>query len=179
MIDREVERLRRLRATALRVRTVARALGRTVSAAPAGSPRDELLNRGRCAAWRVARTVSGRLRAHPYASFQKDPGIGVVVANSLVAANAVLGVKTRQQGLLRFGAHLRSLARELSDVRALTSASDLNDSFGRSEIEIRALLAALAHETSGLRIAEAAVIPPVTSARGAAAADPDWPFLAF
>jgi hypothetical protein len=102
-----------------------------------------------------------------------------VVANSLVAANAVLGVKTRQQGLLRFEAHLRSLARELSDVRALTSASDLNDSFGRSQIEIRALLAALAHETSGLRMPEAAAIPPVTSARGAAAVDPDWPFLAF
>src|ERR1700730_12699364 len=119
MIDREVERLRRLRATALRVRTVARAL----------SHRDALLNRGRCAAWRVARTVSGRLRAHPYSSFQKDAGIGVVVANSLAAANAALGVKTRRQGLLIFEAHLKSLARELSDVRALTCAQDLNDSF--------------------------------------------------
>src|SRR5712671_5377948 len=101
MIDKEVERLRRLRATALRVRTVARALG----------PRDDLVTRGRCAAWRVARTVSGRLRAHPYASFQKDAGMAVVVANSLVAANAALGVKTRHQGLLSFEAILRSLAR--------------------------------------------------------------------
>src|SRR5579859_7672700 len=107
MIDREVERLRRLRAEALRVRAIAHALG----------PRDALLNRGKCAAWRIARTVSGRLRAHPHDRFQKDAGIGVVVSNSLAAANAALGVKTRHQGLLRFEAHLRSLARELSDVR--------------------------------------------------------------
>src|SRR5258708_37918785 len=137
MIDKEVERLRRLRAAALRVRAVARALGRG----------DTLLNRGRCVAWRVARTVSGRLRAHPYGSFQKDAGIGVVVANSLAAVNAALGVKTRHQGLLRFEAHLRSLARELSDMRALTYASDLNDKFAQTQIEILALLAASGFQT--------------------------------
>jgi hypothetical protein len=176
MIDREVERLRRLRAAALRVRAVARAL----------RPGDTLLNRGRCAAWRVARTVSGRLRAHPYGSFQKDAGIGVVVANSLAAANAALGVKTRHQGLLRFEAILRSLARELSDVRALTSASDLNDSFGRSQIEIRALLAALGVETRGVnetrgvhRSETSAMAPPVTNAGSEITVDCDWPYLAF
>jgi hypothetical protein len=169
MIDREVERLRRLRAMALRVRTVARALG----------PEDALLNRGRCAAWRVARIVSGRLRAHPYSSFQRDAGISVVLANSLSAANAALGVKTRRQGLLRFEAHLRSLARELSDVRALTSASDLNDNFGRSQVEIRALLAALAYETSGIRVSEASTMTPIADARGPAAVDSDWPYLVF
>src|SRR6202795_370577 len=169
MIDKEVERLRRLRAVALRVRAVARAL----------RPGDALLNRGRCAAWRVARTVSGRLRAHPYGSFQKDAGIGAVVANSLAAANAALGVKTRYQGLLRFEAHLRSLARELSDVRALTSAPDLNDSFGRSQIEIRALLAALGFETGRVRLPEASTIPPVPDVRDAATVDSDWPYLAF
>ena len=179
MIDKEVERLRRLRAAALRVRAVARALAH----APGHS--DTLLNRGRCAAWRVARTVSGRLRAHPYASYQKDAGIGVVVANSLAAANAALGVKTRHQGLLRFEAYLRSLARELSDVRALTSASDLNDSFARSQIEIRALLSALTYETRGLyeppgaHLAEASVMAPVTDAGRAITVDSDWPYLAF
>jgi hypothetical protein len=181
MLDKEIERLRRLRAAALRVRAVARAL----------RPGDTLLNRGRCAAWRVARTVSGRLRAHPYGSFQKDAGIGVVVANSLAAANAALGVKTRHQGLLRFEAHLRSLARELSDVRALTSASDLNDSFGRSQIEIRALLAALTYETRGIdeargmdetrgdHLSEASAMAPVANAGGALTVDSDWPYLAF
>jgi len=175
MFDKEVERLRRLRAAALRVRAVARALGRG----------DTLLNRGRCAAWRVARTVSGRLRAHPYASYQKDAGIGVVAANSLAAANAALGVRTRHQGLLRFEAHLRSLARELSDVRALTSASDLNDSFARSQIEIRALLAALGvetrgqYETRGVQLSEASAMAPVTDAGSALTVDSDWPYLAF
>jgi hypothetical protein len=169
MSDQEVERLRRLRTTALRVRAIAQALG----------PRDSLLNRGRCAAWRVARTVSGRLRAHPYDSFQKDPGIGVIVANSLAAANAALGVKTRHQGLLRFKAHLRSLARELSDFRALTCASDLNDSFGRSPSEIRALLAALAYETGGVHVPEASAMAPVTNAGSAITVDSDWPYLAF
>jgi hypothetical protein len=167
MIDKEVERLRRLRATALRARTVARALG----------PSDALLHRGTCAAWRVARIVSGRLRAHPYASFQRDAGISVVLANSLSAANAALGVKTRQQALLRFEAHLRSLARELSDVRALTCAPDLNDSFGRSQVEIRALLAALAYETGRVHVSEASTIPPIPDARGAAAVGSDWPYL--
>jgi len=191
MIDKEVERLRRLRATALRVRSVARALGPSDplpnrDALPNG---DALLNRGRCAAWRVARIVSGRLRAHPYANFQRDAGISVVLANSLSAANAALGVRTRQQGLLRFEAHLRLLARELSDVRALTCASDLNDNFGRSQVEIRALLAALAYETGAVHVSEASIhvseastmppMPPIPDARGAAAVDSDWPYLAF
>jgi hypothetical protein len=138
-----------------------------------------LLNRGRCAAWRIARTVSGRLRAHPYGSFQKDAGIGVVVANSLAAANAALGVKTRRQGLLRFEAYLRSLARELSDVRALTSATDLNDSFGRSQVEIRALLAALAYETGGAEVPETLAMAATANTLDAAAVDSDWPYLAF
>ena len=169
MNDKEAEKLRRLRTTALRVRAIAQALG----------PRDSLLSRGRCAAWRVARTVSGRLRAHHYRSFQKDPGIGVIVANSLAAANAAIGVKTRHQGLLRFETHLRSLARELSDFRALTCASDLNDSFGRSQSEIRALLAALAYETGGVHAWEASAMVPVTNAGSAITVDSDWPYLDF
>jgi hypothetical protein len=99
----------------------------------------------------------------------------VLIANSLAAASAALGVKTRHQGLLRFEPHLKSLARELSDVRALTSASDLNDSFGRSQIEIRALLAALSVETRGPYEAMA----PVTDAGNAITVDSDWPYLAF
>jgi hypothetical protein len=169
MCDQEVGRLRRLRTTALRVRAIAQALG----------PRDSLLDRGGCAAWRVARTVSGRLRAHPYDSFQKDPGVGVIVANSLAAANAAFGVKTRRQGLLRFEAHLRALARELSDFRALACASDLSDSLDRSQSEIRALLAALAYESGGVHAPEASAIAPVTNAGSAITVDSDWPYLAF
>jgi hypothetical protein len=127
----------------------------------------------------VARVVSGRLRSHPYANFQKDAGIGVAAANSFAAANAVLGVKTRQQGLLKFEAHLKSLAADLADVRALTCAPDLNESFARSQIELRSLLAALGIETGRVQIPEASAGAPVPDARGAAVVDSDWPYLAF
>ena len=103
----------------------------------------------------------------------------VVVANSLVAASTVMGVKTRHQGLLRVETHLRALAREIADVRALTCASDLNDSFARSQIEIRALLASLANETGGVREPDAPAVFPLSSARAAAPVDSDWPYLAF
>jgi hypothetical protein len=103
----------------------------------------------------------------------------VVVANSLAAASAALGVKTRHQGLLRFEAILRSLAHELSDVRALTCAADLNDSFSRSQIEIRALLAALRVETGRAHVPEASAIAPAANAGSALTVDSDWPYLAF
>jgi hypothetical protein len=180
MIDREVERLRRLRASALRVRAIASALGPGTSFPGDPFSGDPLLNRGRCAAWRIARTVSGRLRAHPYARFQKDAGIGVVVANGLAAANCVLGTKSRRRNLLRFEEELRALGRELADVRALTSASDLNDSFARSQVEIRSLLAALAFETGRAHAADAPpMTPAVADARGAGVVESDWPYLAF
>jgi len=107
----------------------------------------------------------------------------VIVANGLAATNAGLGVRTRHQALVRFEAALKSLARELSDVRVLTWASDLNESFTRSQIEIRALLAALAYETGGMREtqAEAPALNAAANASGAASAsvDSDWPYLAF
>ncbi len=261
MIDREVERLRGLRATALRIRAVARALGEATRARQDGtspaddtarddgtspsdgtalvdvtspadgtalidvtspadgtalidvtSPADDtalvdgLLDRGRCAAWRLARTVSGHLRGHPYASFQKDAGLAVVLSNSLTAAGAAWGVKTRRQALVRFDAELRALFRQLCDVRALTRIAGLDESLGRSQIELRALLAALAHETGArktgahetIKVASRAIPDaPATpadlmshrAARAAAASprplvaraalESNWPYLAF
>lgn len=215
MIDREVERLRGLRATALRIRAVARALGAATSAREDGAapdhgtvpddgsaPDDGLLHRGRCAAWRLARTVSGHLRGHPYASFQKDAGLGVVLSSSLTAAGAAWSVKTRRQALLRFDAELRALFRQLCDVRALTRIAGLDESLGRSQIELRALLAALAHETGKVASRAIPVSPTIPEAPAtpadlmihratrAAAVSPrplvaraalesNWPYLAF
>src|ERR1039458_3829146 len=71
MIDPDVSRLRRLRAAALRVRAIARALSSRPYAL-----NDFLLGRGAGASWRIARAVSGRLKAHPYASYQQDAGFG-------------------------------------------------------------------------------------------------------
>ena len=201
MIDTEVERLRRLRGSALRVRAVARALS-----VKKWSLDDALLVRGGCAAWRIARAVTGRLRAHPYAPFQKGPSLGLLLGNSLVTKTTALGAGNRLQGLRAFEQELKALARALDDARALTRAPELSDAFGRSQIELRSLTAAVEFETQRTRaragtvaavppsriparvvarpqrspapatLANAAVVPVVASP---ARAEVDWPYLAF
>src|SRR5882757_4918520 len=187
MIDSEVARLRRLRGSALRVRAVARALGNTRQ-----TLQDPLLNHARCAAWRVARVASGRLRMHPYARFQEDPGLGVVFKNSFVAATAGLRARrSRRQALLSLEGHLTRLARQLDDARALTLAPDLSDSLGRLQIEIRSVLTALERRTAleqrtapeqrtALeRETPVGLTSVVAGPSYAAPADADWPYLAF
>ena len=75
MIDPEVARLRRLRGEALLVREIARMFESSQWAA-----NESLLDRSACASWRIARVVSGRLRGHPYAEYQKDAGAASRVA---------------------------------------------------------------------------------------------------
>jgi hypothetical protein len=189
MIDTEVERLRRLRGTALRVRAVARSLGGRCPG-DAVAPLPGLLDRGRYAAWRIARAVAGRLRAHPYQSFQKDAGVGVLLKNSIIAAAAGCGARSGRHALVSFAAHLTQLAKELDSARALTWASDLSDSFGRSQTEIRALLAEIgaALECEALTpVSEGAPSTTPAAARAPMRDDPgyganagtDWPYLAF
>ncbi|MDP8986549.1 MAG: hypothetical protein M3N97_16205 [Pseudomonadota bacterium] len=134
MSDAEVERLRRLRVTALRVRAL------TIALAQRPSTRDPLLRQGQCAAWRVARIASGRLRAHPYARFQRDAGAVTILWNSLIAAATALCVRTRQHALASTVGQCRRLAREVEGARALTWAADLSDALGRSQKELRALV---------------------------------------
>jgi hypothetical protein len=138
MIDVEVERLRRLRGTALQVRAVACALSDKKWARD-----DGLLRQGRCAAWRVARFVSGRLRAHPNVRYQQGAGVGTLVRNSLVAAASSFAATNRRRALLQYSAQLKSLTRELDDARALTWAAELSDIFGRSLQELRVLIDAV------------------------------------
>ncbi len=180
-MDAEVARLRRLRNRALRVRAVARSL------AGVATTQHPLLTRGGCAAWRVARAVTGRLRAHPSARWQKDAGLPVLLLNALVATVAALGTR-RPSALKRFAADLKLLVRVLDDARALTRAADLSDSFGRSQLELRSLILALADETRG-RLRDGTALhdgPPVVApARsdapryGPATAAVDWPYLGF
>jgi hypothetical protein len=158
-------------------------VARSLAATPA-TKRHALLTRGGCAAWRVARAATGRLRAHPYARYQKEAGVSVLLMNGLVAAVAALGA-SRQSALKRFDANLKRLARELDDARALTRAADLSDSLGRSQLEVRSLLGALADETGSPGTASHPAPPPATQARsdasgyGSAAAAADWPYLGF
>jgi len=165
-MDAEVERLRRLRAGALKVRAIARALGRTQA-----THRDPLLSRGRCAAWRIARAATGRLRAHPYSRFQRDAGFCVIVTNGVVAAAIALRGMRRRAALATFEAYLMQLERELADVRALTWAADLSDAFGRSQQELRALLTLLDAQIRGEQV------PPIVAAYGQSPAETDWPYL--
>ena len=144
MIDAEVARLRRLRIAALRVRALAHALGLS-----SFMLRDPLLQRAACATWRIARVVSGRLRAHPHLRFQRDAGVAVFLRLSLFAAAAAFGVRTRQAALIRFEARVRQLLRELDDARALTWSADLSAALGRSQLEMRALVGELSDETRG------------------------------
>jgi hypothetical protein len=143
MIDAEVERLRRLRGSALQLRAVARALGRRRSA----KDDEALFHQGRCAAWRIARTATGRLRAHPHIRYQKDAGLGTLLKNSIVAAAAWITATNRHRAMTGFGAHLRAVLRELDNTRALTWAVELSDTFGRSQGELRSIAAAVESRT--------------------------------
>jgi hypothetical protein len=178
MIDPEVARLRRLRAVALRVRAIARMLGSRPYAL-----NDSLLGRGAGASWRIARAVSGRLKAHPYASYQQDPGFGQQVCDTLLASFLALGIKDRPRALAKYESHLCALERQLADVRALTWAPDLSDSLSRSQFEIDSLLEAVARET-GSRYDSMQLAPSrAVTANGAGdftdPIDGIWPYMAF
>jgi hypothetical protein len=145
MIDAEVERLRRLRGSALQLRAVARALGGKRSL----KGDEGLFSLGRCAAWRIARTVTGRLRAHPNFRYQKDAGLGTLLKNSMIGVAASLTATTRRRAMIDYGAQLKAVLRELDNARALTWAVELSDTFGRSQRELRALVAAVELQTQG------------------------------
>ena len=175
MTDPEVARLRRLRGEALRVREVARALGSTQWA-------NDLLARGACASWRIARIVSGRLNAHPYLRYQRGVGLGSIVANRLFASLLAATTRNRLQALKRYESQLQVLVRHLDDTRALSWSSDFSDTLGRSQYEFQSLLEDLA------QITESSVPTglPTRATRTdalvgglARTVEGDWPYLAF
>lgn len=133
MIDAEVARLRRLRNTALRARAVAAALD-------GGSARDSALSRSAASCWRIARVITGWLRAHPYLSYRRDPSELRRLYDR--AGAGLLSAIARYRGRTHraFSEELRRVARELDDARALTWSPDLSDSLGRSQMQIRRLI---------------------------------------
>ena len=175
MIDPEVARLRRLRGEALRVREVARALGSTRWA-------NDLLARGACASWRIARVVSGRLKAHPYLRYQRGVGLGSIVANRLFASLLAATTRNRLQALKRYESQLQRLVRHLDDTRALSWSSDFSDTLGRLQYEFQSLLEDLAQLTES-RVTTGL---PTRATRTddlvgglARTVEGDWPYLAF
>jgi hypothetical protein len=178
MIDSEVLRLRRLRDTALRVRAIAAVL----DSHPAR--RSSVIARSGQSCWRIARVITGTLRAHPYLNYQRGPSEVRAVYDRIRAG--LLGGIARYRGrsLQRFCAELQRVAHELDDTRALTWSADLSDALGRSQTQMRRLIRELdagARAEAGSRIETDTRV----EARSAAFRDEagsvggNWPYLAF
>jgi hypothetical protein len=178
MIDSEVIRLRRLRDTALRVRAIAAVL----DSHPA-RPSSIVAQSGQ-SCWRIARVITGTLRAHPYLNYQRGPSEVRAVYDRIRAG--LLGGIARYRGrnLQTFCAELQRVVRELDDTRALTWSADLSDTLGRSQTQIRRLikeLDAAARTEAGSQIETDARV----EARSVALRDDEgsvagnWPYLAF
>jgi hypothetical protein len=178
MIDPEVARLRRMRSEALLVREIARTFESSLWAA-----NESLLGRSACASWRIVRLVSGRLKSHPYAKYQKDAGIATHAGNRLQASCLAVITKSRLQGLKVLEARVASLARHLDDAISLAWSSDFSEALSRSQFELRSLAGALALETHSGRAKEHVLQGPSRtdgmSGELTAALEGDWPYLAF
>lgn len=180
MRDPEVERLRRLRATALRVRAVANSLGKRANSGAGSTAEQSPWCRAGAVAWRVSRAASGRLRAHPYARFQRDEGAPHTLWNSVVAEGLALTRGTGPRAITTLEFYLGRLERQVSGARALTSAPDWSETLGRSQAEIRTLIRSL---TNRGVTDQSEAIPqharPAGNAGGGAALESDWPYLAL
>ena len=179
MIDAEVLRLRKLRNVALRARALAKILdsdsaeGRSVFA------------RSAVICWTIARVASGRLRAHPYLSYQRGPSALRELADSVIASLVVLNARRRNRRSVIYAQQLQTVAREVDDVRALTRSPDLSDSLGRMQIQMRRLANEL--DLGALGETGAAMLPraggvacaETSTALDEIAADNSWPYLAI
>jgi hypothetical protein len=154
---------------------------------------DSVFSRSALACWRIARAITGKLRAHPYQSYQREAGYLRSLYDRAIAS--LIGVAARLRGgsFGKFSAHLQRLARELDDARALTWSPTLSDTLGRSQSEIRLLVKELA---AGARIEAGARAEPdarekaalrsespmrleTGSGRAASQVAAQWPYLAF
>lgn len=175
MIDTEVIRLRGLRNTVLKARAVAAALNTE------GAGRDSVFSRSAVRSWQIARVITGWLRAHPYLSYQRDPselrGLYDRMSADLLARFAHYRGRSLQ-ALLR---ELQRVARELDDARALTWSSDMSDSLGRSQKQIRMLIDELGADVRTEAGSHRETVGRVASARNAreGAVAANWPYLAI
>jgi hypothetical protein len=171
-----------LRNTALRARAIATVLD-------AGhSDRDSVLARSALACWRIARVITGKLKAHPYPSYQREPGYLHSLTDGAVAALMGGAVRLRGGRFGMYAGRLRIVARELDDVRALTWSPTLSDTLGRLQAELRSLTCELdadarveagSQSEAAARLevgVEGVGINGRTDASGVAA---NWPYLAL
>lgn len=180
MTDGEVIRLRELRKTALRARAIASALGSHEA------QRNSVFFRSAQNCWQIARTITGRLRAHPYLSFQRGPSEARAAYDRISAIALSRVARYRGRSMQFYCEELRRVARELDDARALTWSPDLSDDFGRLQTRIHRLIREVevaAHLEAGLDAAQSPRIETqgrmAASDVDAAAVDDNWPYLAF
>ncbi len=176
MIDAEVMRLRRLRNRVLWARALAVAMDSDL-------PRGSVYARGAVTCWRIACVVTGRLRAHPYASYQRGPG-ALRAAHGMATAWVRAAVaRHRGRSLQTYAQALQLAVSELDDARALTWSGELSDSFGRLQRQMRRLIDEV---ESGARREAGTALPVArtegrsgTSRQNARSLAGNWPYLAF
>ena len=181
MVDVEVMRLRRLRAMALttRARTGAFKQGHSEASATQQLLCDTLI-----CSWRLAGVASGRLRGHPYAPYQRDHGRASVVWDAIGARAFSMYAALRRRPHHAIFIQLQSLASELDDTRAVTWDSDLSDTLGRCQQQLRKLMrawkAAARHEVNvhGPLESHRRALPTAHRLDRSVAAI-DWPYLAI
>ena len=137
MVDAEVLRLRKLRNVALR----ARALGKSLDSNPDAG--DSVFERGSVLCWTIARIATGRLRAHPYLSYQKGHGDLAALTDAAIAGALATAAQRQRREFRVFAEHLQAVAREVDDVRSVSLSPDLSDALGRMQIQMRRLMGEL------------------------------------
>ncbi|HXC09961.1 MAG TPA: hypothetical protein VNV61_13605 [Steroidobacteraceae bacterium] len=175
MIDAEVMRLRRLRNTALRARALAAALKSSASR------RDSAISRSAVICWQIARTITGRLRAHPDLSYQRGPSESRNVYDRIRANILGSVARDRKRSLAMLADEVRGVARELDDARALTWSAELSDDFGRAQIHVRRLISDLggSRQVAALRAARVPARGRGAIPQGERDVAGNWPYLAF
>jgi hypothetical protein len=170
MVDAEVLRLRKLRSVALRARALGKFLDSSLDAG--GS----VFARGSILCWTIARIATGRLRAHPYLSYQKGHGQVASLTDAAVAAATAAAAKRQHREVDVFADHLQAVAREVDDVRSVSWSPDLSDALGRVQIQMRRLTNELDSKLPAERIvAIADKLRPLDEL----AAEESWPYLAI
>jgi hypothetical protein len=179
MIDAEILRLRKLRNVALRSRALAKFLDSD------SAQEQSVFARSAVICWTIARVASGRLRAHPYVSYQQGPSRLRELADGLIASLVAMAARRQNRRLSVYAQQLQSVAREVDDVRALTWSPELSDALGRMQIHMRRLaheldLGALG-ETGGAMLPRAKVAARVETSNTLAdiSTDSAWPYLAI
>jgi hypothetical protein len=179
MIDAEVLRLRKLRNVALRVRALARILELD------SVQEQSVFARSAVICWTIARIASGRLRAHPYLSYQQGPSRLRDVADGLTASLGAFNARRRNRRLSACAQQLQTVAREVDDVRALTWSPELSDALGRVQIQMRRLtnevdLGALAETgTAMMPRVKAVACAESSNSLDEMTVDNSWPYLAI